>query len=317
MTRFEVLILGSSSATPMYGRHPTAQLVNIDEQLHLIDCGEGTQMRLTRFGIKLNKIKTVFISHLHGDHYLGLMGLLSSMHLMGRKKELNVYGPPGLREIMELQFYHSQTAIRYPLHFHTTSMEGEQLLMENERLTVHSFPLDHRIPCTGFRLAEKQKLPRLNAEEVARLGVPKSFYKMLKAGYDYMAPDGSVHAWQSLTVPAPVPRTYAFCSDTVDSGNYLESLAGLDLLYHEATFLDDMRERAIETFHTTALQAGQIAGRVGAKKLLIGHYSARYRDLAPLLHEARSVFPATELAIEGQWYPVGSDTIDKPSKSED
>lgn len=304
MTRFEILVLGSSSATPMYGRHPTAQLINVNEQLYLIDCGEGTQMRLTRFGVKLNKIKTVFISHLHGDHYLGLMGLLSSMHLMGRKKTLNVYGPPGLREIMELQFHHSQTAIRYPLYFHETSMEGEMMLMENEYVSAHSFPLDHRIPCTGFRIAEKPKLPGLNVEEVERLGVPKPFYKMLKAGHDYLAPDGSVHAWQTLTIAPPMPRSYAFCSDTVDSGGYLDSIAGVDLLYHEATFLDEMRDRALETFHTTALQAGQIAGRVGAKKLLIGHYSARYRDLSPLLDEARSVFPSTELAIEGKWYPV-------------
>lgn len=305
MTRFEVLVLGSSSATPMYGRHPTAQLVNANEQLYLIDCGEGTQMRLSRFGVKLNRIKAIFISHLHGDHYLGLMGLLSSMHLMGRKTALHVYGPVGLRELIELQFLYSQTEIRYPLYFHETTTDGEALLLENEAVTVHSFPLDHRIPCTGFRFSEKQKLPGLRVEDVQRIGVPKSFYKTLKAGHDYRASDGTIYPWRSLTIAPPSPRSYAFCSDTMDSGGYAKSIAGVDLLYHEATFLHEMEARAVETFHTTALQAGQIAQRVGAKKLLIGHYSARYRDLVPLLDEAQSVFPRTELAIEGHWYPVG------------
>lgn len=304
MMRFELLVLGSSSATPMYGRHPTAQLINIGEQLYLIDCGEGTQMRLAKFGVKQNKIKAIFISHLHGDHYLGLMGLLSSMHLMGRNSPLQVFGPPGLREIMELQFRYSQTEIRYPLTFTETQAEGVHLLYEADHFRVFTFSLDHRIPCTGFRFEEKKQLPALKADLVERIGVPKSFYKLLKSGHDFVDAQGQVFAWQDLTVEAHKPRSYAFCSDTLDSGTYWDAIREVDLLYHEATFLHDMQERATETYHTTALQAGQIACQVGAKKLLIGHYSARYRELDALLFEAQSVFPHTKLAIEGQWYPI-------------
>lgn len=303
--RFEVLVLGSSSATPMFGRNPTAQLLRSEAQVMLIDCGEGTQVRLSRYGIKLNKIDHIFISHLHGDHYLGLMGLISSMHLMGRKRKLHLYGPVGLLEILEIQFKYSQTDLRFELIFQETDPFGSQIIMESQTMIVRSFPLDHRIPCTGFVFSEKPRKPSLNAEAVERIGIPKSFYKLLKAGHDYVAPDGKIYPWQELTFPAKAIRQYAFCSDTIDSGAYHPYIQNVDLLYHEATFLDDMRARAAETFHTTALQAATIAGMVGAKSLLIGHYSARYKDLQPLLDEAKSVFDSTELAIEGKWYPIG------------
>lgn len=302
--KFEVLILGSSSATPMHGRNPTSQLVNLHDHLMLVDCGEGTQLRLSKFGVKINKIKYIFISHLHGDHYLGLMGLLSSMHLMGRKTPLQVYGPVGLREIVEIQLHYSQTQISYPLHFQVTDPDSPQTLLETNDLMVSSFPLDHRVPCTGFRFDEKPAQPGLIAEKVEALGVPKGFYKLLKKGVDFVAKDGTVYPWQTLTTPPPAARSYAFCSDTVASGGYLEAVAGVDLLYHESTFLHEMLDRALLTYHTTALQAGEIARSVGARKLLIGHYSARYRELQPLLNEAKSVFPATELALEGSWYSV-------------
>lgn len=304
MMRFEVLILGTSSATPMYGRHPTAQLLNINEHLYLMDCGEGTQMRLSRFGVKQNKIRGVFISHLHGDHYLGLTGLVSSMHLMGRTTTLDVYGPPGLKEILQLQFDHSQTLLRFELNVYETTVEREQVVMENDSMRVLSFPLDHRIPCTGFRFEEKKRAPKLDLEAVQRVGVPKEYYKMLKSGHDFIAPDGTRHAWASLTIPPPATRAYAFCSDTRPNPAYLASIKEVNVLYHEATFLDEMHDRAMETYHTTARQAGEVAKEVNAKRLLIGHYSARYRDLQPLLVEAQSVFPATELALEGRWYPV-------------
>lgn len=302
--KFEVLILGSSSATPMYGRHPTSQLVNIHDRLMLVDCGEGTQLRLSKFGVKINKIKHIFISHLHGDHYLGLMGLLSSMHLMGRKAALQVYGPEGLREIIEMQLHYSQTQISYPLQFQVTNPESQEILLDTDEVSVTSFPLDHRVPCTGFRFDEKPAQPGLLADKVEALGVPKRFYRLLKKGIDFVSKDGTVYPWQMLTTPPPAPRSYAFCSDTVASGGYLEAIAGVDLLYHESTFLHEMLDRAVLTYHTTALQAGEIAHRVGARKLLIGHYSARYRELQPLLDEAKSVFSATDLVIEGSWYSV-------------
>lgn len=302
--KFEVLILGSSSATPMYGRHPTSQVINHNEQLYLIDCGEGTQMQLVRFGVKSNRIKHIFISHLHGDHYLGLMGLLSSMHLMGRKDDLYLFGPPALKEILDLQFKHSQTELRYPLHFRATQSEQAGMLFEGTQLSVRTFPLDHRIPCTGFKFAEKQRLPSIDKGKVSELAIPAAHLPLIKRGHDYTDPEGRVHRWQDLTTPAPVPRSYAYCSDTVNSGNYTAEIAGVNMLYHEATFMHDMHDRAKETYHTTAYEAGQIAHQAQVGQLLIGHYSARYRDLNPLLAESKSVFDNTKLAIEGTWYPV-------------
>ncbi len=302
--KFEILILGSSSATPIYGRHPTAQLINVNEQLYLVDCGEGTQVQLIKYGIRSNRIKHIFISHLHGDHYLGLIGLISSMHLVGRKDALHLYGPPALKEIIDLHFLHSQTVLRYPLHIHATQDQNLKLIFENENLTVSSFPLDHRISCTGFRFEEKKRPPAINREKTDALGIPTAHLPLIKRGIDYTAPDGTVYPWQDLTHPSPVPRSYAYCSDTVRTGSYIPFIQQVDLLYHEATFLHELLDRAQETYHTTALQAGQIAAEVQAKKLLIGHYSARYKDLKPLLEESRKEFPETQLAIEGNWYKV-------------
>ena len=302
--RFDVLILGSSSATPIYGRHPTAQLVNVNEQLYLVDCGEGTQVQLIKYGVKSNRIKHIFISHLHGDHYLGLIGLVSSMHLVGRKDELHVYGPPGLKEIVELHFLHSQTVLRYPLHLHTTQHETKSLVFENDTLRVSTFPLNHRIACTGFRFDEKKRPPAIDREKVSTLGIPATSLPSIKGGHDYTAPDGTVHRWRDLTKAPTPPRSYAYCSDTVRTPAYLPFIQQVDLLYHEATFMHEMLDRAIATYHTTALQAAEIATEVGAKKLLIGHYSARYKDLTPLLHESKSIFEATQLALEGNWYRI-------------
>ena len=288
----------------MYGRHPTAQVLNLNEQLFLIDCGEGTQMQLYRYGIKGNRIAHVFISHLHGDHYLGLVGFLSSLHLVGRQQELHLYGPAPLKEILDVQFKHSDTQLRYPLIFHATNPEQEELLFENAQLKVSSFPLRHRIACTGFRFDEKERAVSLKKEEVEQLQIPVAYYKLLKKGIDYVAPDGKVYAATELTLPAAAPRSYAYCSDTVRFDGYLQAIRGVDLLYHESTFLHDRLERAKETFHTTSLEAAEIAQEVQAKKLLLGHFSARYKDLQPLLDEASMVFPNTELSEEGKWFSV-------------
>lgn len=304
MTKFEVLILGNSSATPMYGRHPTSQVLNFNEQLFLIDCGEGTQMQLFRYGIKGSRINHIFISHLHGDHYFGLIGLLSSQHLVGRKNELHLYGPPALKEILEVQFKYSDTQLRYPLIFHATDEHQEQIIFENNLLCVRSFPLRHRIPCTGFRFDEKQRSASLKKEEVERLHIPASYRRLIKNGVDYVAADGTVYPAKDLTDTPPPSRSYAYCSDTVVHDDYLEAIRGVDLLYHEATFLHDRVERAKETFHTTSLEAAEVARKVAAKKLLLGHFSARYKDLQPLLSEARTVFFPTELSEEGKWFLV-------------
>lgn len=304
MTKFEVLILGNSSATPMYGRHPTSQILNFNEQLFLIDCGEGTQMQLFRYGIKGSRISHIFISHLHGDHYLGLVGLLSSQHLVGRRNELHLYGPPALKEILDLQFKHSDTRLRYPLVFHPTNAYQQEVIFENTQLRVRSFPLRHRIPCTGFRFDEKARSASLKKEEVERLNIPVPYLRLLKKGIDYVANDGTVYLAKDLTSPPPHPRSYAYCSDTVMSEDYLDVIRDVNLLYHEATFLHDRIERAKETFHTTSLEAAQVAQTVGAKKLLLGHFSARYKDLQPLLDESRTIFSHTELSEEGKWFLV-------------
>ena len=304
MIRFEVLVLGNSSATPIFERHPTSQVINYNEQLFLIDCGEGTQMQLSRYGIKSNRIDHIFISHLHGDHYLGLVGLVSSMHLVGRRADLHIYGPAPLQEILELHFKYSETVIRYNIIFHPTNPEKEEVIFSSRMMTVKSFPLIHRIQCTGFRFDEGKRSASILADKVEPLNIPKPYYSLLKKGIDYVDPQGNVHQAAALTIPGPASRSYAYCSDTVRHPIYLPSIQGADLLYHESTFLDEMRDRAKETFHTTCLEAAEIAKESQVKKLLLGHYSARYKTLGPLLEEAQTVFPNTELSIEGKWYLV-------------
>jgi len=302
--KFEVTILGSNSATPLYGRNHTAQIINCNDVLSLVDCGEGTQLQLQRYGFKVNRIKHIFISHLHGDHYLGLVGLISSMHLNGRKDDLYIFGPPGLKEIIDIQLHYAETTLRYNLTFKATDSEHAQPIWEDSNLEVLSFPLSHRISCTGFLFKEKQRLPKINKELVASLEIPAPYFSLLKKGIDYVDPTGKVYKAADLTLPSPRPRSYAFCSDTVCTPTYWPYIKDVDLLYHEATFLHEMHDRAVETFHTTALQAAEIAEIVGAKHLLIGHFSARYKDLQPLLQESKSVFENTLLAIEGQTFEI-------------
>jgi len=261
--RFEVLVLGVGSATPAYGRHPSAQVVNFNERLFLVDCGEGTQSQLSRYGVRVSRIDHVFISHLHGDHWFGLPGLLSSMHLNGRTNDLHLYGPPGLQEILDLQFRHAGTVLKFNLLFRPTNPEAEETVLEMPRFRVASFPLHHRVPCTGFRFDETVR--------------------------------ASKH---------PAARSYAYCSDTRAFAGYMDAVRNVNLLYHESTFLHDMVGRAVDTLHSTALEAAQVAERVGAKRLLLGHYSARYKEVDPLLEEARSVFRESELAVEGEVYGV-------------
>lgn len=302
--RFELLILGNSSATPMYDRHPTAQVLNFNEQLFLIDCGEGTQMQLHRYGVKSNKINHIFISHLHGDHYLGLVGLLSSMNLHGRKSDLHLYGPAALKEILDLQFHYSDTRIQYNLLFHPTNPEISEVLFENKTIKVSSFPLTHRVPTTGFRFDEGKRPNVLLIDKIQDLDVPVVYYNALKAGVDCTGVNGELYKADALTVPGPLSRSYAYCSDTRAFERYVDYIKNVDLLYHETTFDHEFLDRAIETLHSTSLEAAQVAKHVAAKKLLMGHYSARYKDLSILLEEAKSEFDNSELSFEGNWYKI-------------
>lgn len=302
--KFEVTILGSSSATPIYTRHPTAQVLNIRERLFLIDCGEGTQMQMMRYKIKMQRISHIFISHLHGDHYLGLMGMISTMHLQGRVNELHLYGQQDLMDILEMQLRLSNTVLRYNLIFHAVRHYVSSLIFEDEDILVRSIVLNHRIPCTGFIFREKQKPRKLLISKMQQYNIPFIYFNKIKNGEDYEDDYGNIIKNEELTMPSPSPRSYAFCSDTMYDENILNDVRGVDLLYHEATFLHEMEERARATYHTTSLQAAELAKKAEVKKLLIGHFSARYKNLALLLDEAKSTFQNTELALEGLRFAV-------------
>jgi ribonuclease Z len=302
--KFEVTILGSSSSTPIFNRNPSAQLLNVNEKYILIDCGEATQNQLLHFGLKASRIDQVFISHLHGDHYLGLVGLLSSLHLNGRTKPMDIFAPPELKEIIDLQFKHSQTVLNYPLNFKVTNPNVREKIFESYDVVVESFPLDHRIPCTGFRFTEKQRLRKMIKEKIDRFRIPPSEIPNIKKGGSFTDKNGRVHLSSELTTAPDKPKSYVYCSDTICNWRYLEDIRDADTLYHEATFMHDMLARAEETFHSTALQAAEVASKSNARKLLIGHFSARYRELEPLLEEARTLFPNTFLAIEGTTFDL-------------
>ena len=302
--KFEVTILGSSSSTPIFNRNPSAQLLNVNEKYILIDCGEATQNQLLNFGLKANRIDQIFISHLHGDHYLGLVGLLSSLHLNGRTKPMDIFGPAELKEIIDLQFKHSQTILRYSIKFSPTSDDKRYRIFENYDIVVDSFPLDHRIPCTGFIFTEKQRLRKMIKSKIDDLSIPSEMIPLIKKGESFKDKKGKIHTSEELTTEADQPKSYAYCSDTICSWKYLDYISNVDMLYHEATFMNDMLDRAEETFHTTALQAGEIALKAKVKKLLLGHFSARYRDLNPLLEEAKTLFEDTLLAVEGQTFQI-------------
>jgi len=302
---FQVTILGSSSATPIYNRNPSAQLLHCKDKYYLIDCGEGTQQQLSKFNLKGSKIDFIFISHLHGDHYFGLIGLLSSMHLNGRIKALKLFGPAPLLEILELQFKHSETVIRYPIEFTPITADVSQVIFENTDLRVETIVLNHRIPCTGFKFTEQKRPRKLLVEKLEADAVSIAYYPLLKKGLDLTLPDGTVYLNADYTADPIAPKSYAYCSDTLADGSYLEALGQCTVLYHEATFLHELLDRANVTHHSTAIQAAEVAKQAGAEQLIIGHFSSRYKVLQPLLEEACAIFPNTQLAIEGNTYDVG------------
>lgn len=304
MDAFDLTVLGCSSAIPAFGRYPSSQLVHIAGRYFLIDCGEGAQMQLRRFSLKFQRINHIFISHLHGDHYFGLPGLLSSMHLLGRTEPLDLYADKGLLEILELNNKHSHSVPKYPLHFHPLDFSEPKLIFEDEKVKVTTLILKHSIQCCGFVFEEKQRPRKLIKGKIEELQIPIASLEMLKTGDDYITPEGTVIPNKELTTDPLPPRKYAYCSDTIYNTDLLPQLQNADLIYHESTFMEDMRDRAKQTMHSTAKDAASIAKEAGAKRLLLGHFSARYRDLQPLLKEAQSVFPLSYLAQEGEKYFV-------------
>lgn len=301
--KFEVTILGSSSATPVFNRHPTSQLLNVHDTFILIDCGEATQMQLVRYGIKPSKIQYILISHLHGDHYLGLIGLLSSLNLNGRKEEIFLYGPKGLDELLKLHFHLSHTELKYPLHFHETH-HIQECIIDAKSFTVETIPLQHSVQCTGFKISEKHRGFKLRKEKITEYDIPLEKLNGIKEGADFLRADGlSVPNAELTELPAPL-RSYAFFSDTKYLPEIADSIRGVSTLYHEATFTAEMTERALFTFHSTAGQAAMMAVNAGIENLLLGHFSARYRDLNPILEEALQIFPSSRLALEGLTFQI-------------
>lgn len=286
----------------MHDRHPTAQILTMDDQTFLIDCGEGTQVQMNRYKIRRSRISHIFISHLHGDHYFGLFGLLNSFSLINRKEDLHLFAPAPLEEILQKVFITADTQLSYKLYFHPLEKEG--LLYEGKKITIHCFPVYHRINCWGFLFREKDKLRKVDVDRCRELGVPAYFYPRLKEGDDYQHQDGSITSNHLVTKPAPHPFSYAFCADTRFEPSLADVVKGVDLLYHESTYLAEHEDKAASRFHATAGQAATIAKMAGVKRLLIGHFSSKYTVLDPFLDEARAVFPDADLALEGTTYLI-------------
>lgn len=305
---FSVRILGSSSATPAFNRFTSAQVVNYNDRYYLVDCGEGVQMQLQKYKIKFSRIDALFISHLHGDHILGAPGLLASLSIFERATPLPVYAPAGMREILEVVFKHSETFLRYELQFHALEdFAAGDVIFQTERLEVRCLPLVHRSFCRGFLFSEKNKRRKFDFYRAKELGVPKAYFHLLKQENDVTLPDGRTVRANEVLLHRDPPLSYAYCSDTLPNEEMLPYLQDIALLYHEATFMENMRNRAEQTQHSTTLDAARTALACKAKRLIIGHFSARYHDLEPLLEEARTVFADTELALEGRVFDLRKD----------
>jgi len=295
----QLVILGCGSATPTLWRKPSAQWLRIQDADLLIDCGEGTQLQMLHYKLKINKLQAIFISHMHGDHYLGLPGILSSMHLTGRITPLQIFGPEPLWNILQQQFEVSQTRLNYPIQFTATNPEKMEELGSFKNFSVHAFPLNHRIPCTGFLFRERAGLRNLRKEMLEKYRIPVSFLHGIREGHDYRLPSGELIPNKELTHAQKPLASYAYCSDTAPDPGYLPYIREVDCLYHEATFTADLTGRARETFHSTALEAAEIARNSQVSQLLIGHFSSRYRDTDKLIQEARSIFEPAEAVYDG------------------
>lgn len=290
------------------GRNPSAQLIELGTKSYLIDCGEGAQNQLRRYHVKLQHLSVIAISHAHGDHYFGLAGLLNTMQLLGRKSPLTLIAPQAVHQVFELQMQAAGHRLAYPFKFipldEVTPSEGRTLLFEDDQMQLFGFPLRHRILCSGFQVVEKPKPRRFLAEIAAKYRIPIAQIQAIKQGSDFVTDEGEIVPNALLTEAPQPPRSYAYVSDTRPIPEMLEFLSGTSCLYHEATFTSTHARRAVTTFHSTAAEAGRVAVHLRTEKLIIGHFSARYKELSELLAEARSVFTNTDLAEEGKRYLI-------------
>lgn len=302
--KFSVTILGSSSALPTTNRFQTAHVVNIRERFFLIDCGEGAQMQMMRNNIKLSKINHIFITHLHGDHVFGLYGLLSTFNLENRRHELHIYGFGMLEQILNDFLKYFGNEFKYKIIFHAVNVRQNQIIYEDKCMTVETIPLKHRVPCCGYLFKEKTPKLNIHKEKIEQYKLKLVEIVKIKNGCDLLLNDGTLIANSELTYLPYKPRSYAFCSDTGYSKKVVEIIANVDLLYHEATFATDLEKTAKQTGHSTTVQAAETAKQANVKKLIIGHFSSRYKHLKPLLDEARNVFPETFLAQEDEIFEI-------------
>lgn len=297
-------ILGCHSATPRSMAHPTAQILEVKGHLFLIDCGEGTQVQLRKYKVKFSRIKHIFISHLHGDHFFGLVGLISTFRLLGREAELNVYGPKGIKEAITLQLKLGNSWTNYPLLFHELDSREPELIFDDQKISVTTIPLNHRVYTNGFLFREKPGERKLNINAVQEAKVNLSYYSKIKQGFDVVNEEGRTIKNELLTFdPEPV-RSYAFCSDTKYAPEIIPQLKYITVLYHEATFLSEHQELAEKTKHSTAKEAADIANQAHVGRLILGHYSGRYSDFQLFKKEAEEVFEKVELAEDGKVFTI-------------
>ena len=299
---FKVSILGSGAALPTSTRNPTAQYIECNGRRILIDCGEGTQIQFRKYGVKFQRIEHIFISHLHGDHYFGLVGLLSSMHLLGRKKSIEIYGAKELEEILRKQLEYGGSRLAFDIHFNVLEKNGSGVCFEDDQLTISYFPLSHKVPTNGFVIQQKVKEAHLNIGRAEEDGVKIEYYHRLKKGEDITLENGKILRSKTYTTPSDTPKSYAFCSDTCYFEPIIPFIKNVDVLYHEATFTDDLSDRAKSTKHSTASQAATIAKKAKVGKLLMGHLSARYENGQKHFFEAKPIFENCEVVEDGNEY---------------
>lgn len=300
MTRFDITILGCGSAMPSTLHHPPSQLIDLNDKLFMIDCGEGTQLQMRKFKTRMGKLHALFISHLHGDHIFGLPGLISTLSLLGRTDDLHIYSHRELDFMLKPLLIYMGSHLSFRIHLHPMNPSQREVIYENKTIRIISFPLKHRIDTNGFLFEEKERPRHMIREMIDFYRIPLRQIAAIKAGADFVTEEGTAVPNNILTTPAAPPRKYAYCSDTAYAPEIIPYIEGADLLYHEATFAESELNRATETYHSTARQAAEMAAAARVKKLVIGHFSSRYNELETLLQEASEIFPQTELADEGK-----------------
>ncbi|MCW3121129.1 MAG: Ribonuclease [Flavipsychrobacter sp.] len=300
----KVTILGNNSALPAFGRHPTAQAVSVYGEVLLIDCGEGTQIQMQRFGLRWRSVHHIFISHLHGDHYFGLPGLITSMSLLGRTAPLHLYAPAELKPILDAILSVADTVLCYPFYFHPLAEEGSAVIVDDISFSVTAFPVEHRIRCHGFLVERKTRGRKLLPDKCSEYGIPAAFYERLKQGEDYTRKDGVLVKNEQVTETGPSVKRYAYCADTIFTESFLPYIMNADTVYHECTYLEADAHKATTRYHSTAAQAGQIAKMANTKQLLLGHFSSKYKELDKFYEEASAHFANVFVTEEGTSYEV-------------